>query len=85
MFHRRTDMSKVALTALVGSVFARGIRLLDVQFATRHLESMGAVEVPRAVYLGRLAAAVDLAVDLRDLVPALPDLPGGRGGPTAGA
>jgi leucyl/phenylalanyl-tRNA--protein transferase len=73
MFHRRTDMSKVALAALVGSVFAAGIRLFDVQFATKHLGSMGAVEVARTDYLDRLAEAVDLQVDLRGLVPRLPD------------
>ena len=36
-FHRRTDMSKVALVALVRSLAAAGIELLDVQFVTDHL------------------------------------------------
>jgi len=68
MFHRATDMSKVALTALVRSLFAAGIRLLDVQFATAHLRTLGACEVPRAEYLRRLAVVVPLVVDLRGLV-----------------
>jgi leucyl/phenylalanyl-tRNA---protein transferase len=72
MFHRRTDMSKVALVALVHSLFAAGIRLLDVQFVTPHLRSLGAFEVARTEYLGRLAVARDLAVDLVGLQPHLP-------------
>ncbi|MFY9343869.1 MAG: leucyl/phenylalanyl-tRNA--protein transferase [Planctomycetota bacterium] len=69
MFHRATDMSKVALTALVRSLFAAGVRLFDVQFATAHLASLGAFEVPRAEYLRRVAVAAELPVDLRGLVP----------------
>jgi leucyl/phenylalanyl-tRNA--protein transferase len=71
MFHRRTDMSKVALTALVRSLFAAGIELLDVQFATEHLVTLGAFTVPRAEYLARLAAARGRAVDLSGLVPTI--------------
>lgn len=69
MFHRRTDMSKVALVALVRSVFAAGIALLDVQFATDHLRSLGAVEIPRREYLSQLAVVRDLEVALADLTP----------------
>jgi leucyl/phenylalanyl-tRNA--protein transferase len=69
MFHRRTDMSKVALVALVRSLFAAGIELLDVQFATAHLTSLGAFSVPRAEYLQRVAVVGQRAVDLRRLVP----------------
>ena len=50
-FHRRTGASKVALHALVSHLSDRGgPRLLDVQWATPHLESLGAVEVTRAEY-----------------------------------
>jgi leucyl/phenylalanyl-tRNA--protein transferase len=61
MFHHRTDASKVALLALVGVLAADGepARLLDVQWATDHLRTLGAVEVPRAEYLDRLASALD--------------------------
>ena len=49
MFHRRTDASKVALVALLGMLRDDGVpgRLLDVQWLTPHLASLGAVEVPR--------------------------------------
>jgi leucyl/phenylalanyl-tRNA--protein transferase len=57
MFHHRTDASKVALVGLVDLLAADGVpRLLDVQWATAHLRALGAVEVPRAEYLERLAA-----------------------------
>jgi leucyl/phenylalanyl-tRNA--protein transferase len=58
MFHRRTDASKVALVALVERLQANGGALLDVQWVTPHLESLGAVEIPRADYLELLRAAV---------------------------
>lgn len=70
-FHRRTDMSKVALVALVGSLFAAGIELLDVQFSTPHLSALGAFEIPRAEYLARLAAARRRTVDLSRLRPCI--------------
>jgi leucyl/phenylalanyl-tRNA--protein transferase len=68
MFHgpRREDRdsSKAALVALVELLRAAGDgdrRLLDVQWATEHLVSLGAVEIPRTTYLERLAAALPLA------------------------
>ena len=60
MFHRQRDASKVALMALVELMRASGMCLLDVQWSTDHLASLGVVEVPRAEYLHRLAAAVAL-------------------------
>lgn len=54
MFHRATDASKVALVGLVDRMRAGGGTLLDVQWRTDHLASLGVVEVPRADYL-RLA------------------------------
>ncbi len=71
MFHRQTDMSKVALVALVRSLFAAGVELLDVQFATDHLRSLGVHELTRREYLARLRVAVGRTVDLRTLVPSL--------------
>lgn len=70
MFHRRTDASKVALAAAVTSLHAAGIELFDVQFSTRHLESMGAVEWPRRRYIEHLAAVCDKSVPLGGLDPA---------------
>jgi leucyl/phenylalanyl-tRNA--protein transferase len=58
MFHRATDASKVALTALVERLQARGFRLLDVQWVTPHLEQFGAIEIRRSAYLKRLADAL---------------------------
>ena len=64
MFHRARDASKVALVALVealgGEAGAREGRLLDVQWATPHLETLGVVAIPRADYLRRLAVARQL-------------------------
>jgi leucyl/phenylalanyl-tRNA--protein transferase len=61
MFHRRTDASKVALVGLVERLRADGAdHLLDVQWSTDHLASLGAIEVPRAEYLSRLARALAL-------------------------
>jgi len=60
-FHRRTDASKVALLGLVGLLCAAGTaddRVLDVQWQTPHLASLGAVEIPRAEYHRRLDAAL---------------------------
>lgn len=71
MFHRATDMSKVALVALVRSLFAAGIELFDVQFVTDHLRTLGAFEVPRREYLQRLAVAGSRTVDLAKVVPSL--------------
>jgi leucyl/phenylalanyl-tRNA--protein transferase len=64
MFHRRTDASKVALVALVdllgGEAGAAEGRLLDVQWRTDHLASLGVVEVDRQTYRRRLARALAL-------------------------
>jgi leucyl/phenylalanyl-tRNA---protein transferase len=62
MFHRRTDASKAALVTLAGLLRDDGVagRLLDVQWQTPHLASLGAVEVARADYVTRVAAAVEL-------------------------
>src|SRR5260370_14150307 len=58
MFHRRRDASKVALMALVHLMRTSGMPLLDVQWRTNHLASLGAVAIARQEYLARLADAV---------------------------
>ncbi len=58
MFHRTTDASKAALVHLVGWLDDTGGRLLDVQWTTPHLETLGARAVPRVEYLALLADAV---------------------------
>jgi leucyl/phenylalanyl-tRNA--protein transferase len=60
MFHRTTDASKVALAALVQRLRQRGFELLDVQYLTPHLKSLGAVEIPHNVYIRRLHRAIRL-------------------------
>jgi len=60
MFHRETDASKVALAALVQRLGERGFTLLDVQYLTPHLASLGAIEIPRSDYEARLAKALTL-------------------------
>ena len=59
MVHSRRDASKVALVALRG-VLDDGDprRLLDVQWRTDHLASLGAIEISRDQYLDRLATAL---------------------------
>jgi leucyl/phenylalanyl-tRNA--protein transferase len=58
MVSRATDASKVALAWLVARLKAGGFTLLDCQFQTDHLASMGAIEIPRRDYLALLGAAL---------------------------
>jgi leucyl/phenylalanyl-tRNA--protein transferase len=58
MFHHERDASKVALMTLVDLMRASGMRLLDVQWSTEHLESLGAIAIPRREYLTILAEAL---------------------------
>ena len=59
MFHEINDASKVALHALVMRMRERGFSLLDTQWLTPHLRTMGAIEIPRDVYQRRLKECVD--------------------------
>jgi leucyl/phenylalanyl-tRNA--protein transferase len=61
MFHARRDASKVALMALVQLMRDSGMSLLDVQWCTAHLASLGASEVTRSQYLALLADALAVA------------------------
>lgn len=58
MFSRMTDASKVALAHLVARLKVGGFTLLDCQFQTPHLQSMGAIEISRADYSVALSAAL---------------------------
>jgi leucyl/phenylalanyl-tRNA--protein transferase len=58
MFHTSRDASKVALVHLVARLRRGGFRLLDTQFVTPHLASLGAIEVPRMRYRALLEDAV---------------------------
>ncbi|HEV7232929.1 MAG TPA: leucyl/phenylalanyl-tRNA--protein transferase [Sphingorhabdus sp.] len=58
MFSRATDASKVALAWLVARMRVGGFELLDCQFMTDHLASLGAIEISQEDYLVRLEAAL---------------------------
>ena len=64
MFHRATDASKCALVGLADLVFADGDprRIIDVQWATPHLASLGVSEMPRSDYIARLERSLPLPV-----------------------
>ena len=66
MFSRADNTSKLALAWLVARLKAGGFTLLDCQFITDHLASLGAIEISRADYLARLQLALGSGV-----VPAL--------------
>jgi leucyl/phenylalanyl-tRNA--protein transferase len=58
MFSSATDASKVALAWLVARLKVGGYTLLDCQFMTDHLRSLGAVEISQADYLALLESAL---------------------------
>ena len=62
MFHRVTDASKVALVGLVELLDDEyaDARLLDVQWRTPHLATLGVTELPRPLYVRRLRAALQV-------------------------
>jgi leucyl/phenylalanyl-tRNA--protein transferase len=63
MFHIARDASKVALAHLAARLRYGGYRLLDTQFVTPHLASLGAIEVPRDAYLKLLDEAIETPAD----------------------
>jgi leucyl/phenylalanyl-tRNA--protein transferase len=65
MFSLESDASKVALVYLVARLKAGGFTLLDTQFITPHLETMGAQEVDRDVYHERLEMALEVDGDFQ--------------------
>lgn len=58
MFSTRSNASKLALIHLVEHLVDRGFRLLDTQFLTDHLKSLGAIEIPQSEYLEKLKLAL---------------------------
>jgi leucyl/phenylalanyl-tRNA--protein transferase len=63
MFHRARDASKVALVHLFARLRTGGFALLDAQFNTEHLASLGAVEISREAFRLRLAEALEIDAD----------------------
>lgn len=60
MFSTVTDASKVALACTVLRLRQQGFTLFDTQFITPHLTSLGAVEIPRAIYESQLEKAIHI-------------------------
>lgn len=58
MFSRKRDASKIALAWLVARLRVGNFTLLDCQFMTEHLASLGAISVPRETYVALLSAAL---------------------------
>jgi leucyl/phenylalanyl-tRNA--protein transferase len=58
MFHREADASKIALASLADHLKSRGFVLFDVQVANPFTRQMGAEEIPRREFLGRLRKAL---------------------------
>ena len=63
MFSRQTDASKIALVHLVARLRENGFVLLDTQFVTDHLTSLGAIEIPRDNYHQLLDEALSVEAD----------------------
>jgi leucyl/phenylalanyl-tRNA--protein transferase len=62
MFSRARDASKVALVQLVSLLTDEhaGSRVLDTQWRTEHLATLGVIEIPRTEYFKRLGGALGL-------------------------
>ena len=63
MFHTVTNASKVALVHLVARLNAGGFCLLDTQFLTPHLATLGAIEIDRLEYKSLLANALSVTAE----------------------
>ena len=72
MFSFARDASKVALVHLVARLKLGGFRLLDSQFVTPHLATLGCVEISRAHYRTLLAQAIDSPADFAAWAPEKP-------------
>ncbi len=70
MFHSEPDASKVALLELVTRLQEAGGSLVDVQMVTDHLASLGAIAIPRPLFLELLHEIRD--DDVRLLTERLP-------------
>lgn len=80
MFSRESDASKVALAWLVARLKLGGFHLLDCQFMTDHLASLGAVEMTQAAYLKLLEDALTKAVQASSGLASSGALSDGGGG-----
>jgi leucyl/phenylalanyl-tRNA---protein transferase len=85
MFSRATDASKVALAWLVARMKLGGFQLLDCQFMTDHLASLGAVEISQAEYLQLLDAALGNDTQVSTVASPSPSAGASSSGSGAGA
>jgi leucyl/phenylalanyl-tRNA--protein transferase len=83
MFSRATDASKVALAWLVARMKMGGFELLDCQFMTEHLASLGAIEISQAAYLKLLNQALSASDQVSTV--ASPSPSGASAGSASGA
>ena len=83
MFSRAADASKVALAWLVARLRVGGFSLLDCQFMTDHLASLGAVEIDQADYLERLREVRDPAPPGRPARQSIAQVVGAGSGTTS--
>ncbi len=67
MFSRQSNTSKIALVGLVARLQLGGFELLDMQFITPHLASLGGVEISREAYTAHLEAALKRSADFTRL------------------
>ena len=58
MFHIERDASKAALVFLIEWMKSNGFILLDTQYTTQHLKSLGAIEIEKVEYLKLLNHAL---------------------------
>jgi leucyl/phenylalanyl-tRNA--protein transferase len=72
MFHTQTNASKIALVHLVARLKAGGFTLLDAQFITPHLASLGAIEVSAYRYEELLQKALEVDADFHQLEEGTP-------------
>jgi len=75
MFSIRPNASKIALVHLVERLNAGGFTLLDTQYLTDHLKSMGGIEIPQSEYLKRLKPALKTRGDFTALDDPIPNFP----------
>jgi leucyl/phenylalanyl-tRNA---protein transferase len=85
MFSRATDASKVALAWLVARMKTGGFQLLDCQFMTDHLASLGAIEISQMEYLNLLDAALGRSPQVSIVASPSPSAGSSSSGSGAGA
>lgn len=68
MFHKETDASKAALFGLVDHMKASGMSLLEIQYITPHLASLGGIEISSELYMEQLRKALGQPVSFKSSI-----------------